>query len=878
MNSRKISRRVVAALAALVLTVVLFAVAAPAFSVRAAYENTHVNTGNQAQDLIAVAKTQLGYAEGSNNYNKYSESFGYAYQPWCGHFISWCARQAGIPEAVIPTTGRSTAFFTIGDYHSRLSGYIPQPGDIMLYGVYGDSYHVSIVERFDKTTSTVYVLDGNWSDKVSSHSTTLANTEVAGFVTPPYTSDVAELTALNMVTPSVIAAGSGYSVSGYITSPNTITSVNVTVADENGQVCISENATPNATSYDLSSLDSKIKFGSLAVGSYAYTVTATDTEQTKRWAYVFDVVSEVQMTFSNETLPTKLDVGKSFSIYGKITCAEPLLNVSVSVYDVNDVYKTGGTASPNTTTYDIHGIDNYVSFGKLPEGHYTVVVAARSANGTGRWEYPFVVGNPPALVTKFTLDNVTIPETLSYGADITLAGTLTADDTISEVIATVMTEAGTAMFQVTATPNTTVFELAPLDSTIAFNTLSVGSYVLILEATALNGSQKWEYPFTVSSDVTYTLTNEVYPTALEPGVPFSIKGTVGCSEALTKITIEIYNGNAEILLTASKDLVDVTTADVSVLDAAIKFGSLEVGRYCYHIVATSANSSMMWEYPFTVGDPDELIEPTYTLTDETYPTSLVVGSTFSVGGIVTCDEPLTAVTVKVVDATGAVKIEATESPNGETFDIKTLDKNVAFGSLAAGNYTYQIVAQSEHGEQTWEYPFTVTSDVVITLDNPEYPTHLEEGASCSISGVLTANKPMTRVTVSVVDMAGQVCLTASGTPNATTYRIGYLDTSMKFGSLKTGRYIYTICAETASGSQTWEYAFTVGDVADDLLFGDVYTDGQVNSMDVMTLYRHVSGAGRMDAKQLMYVGVDNVNMTTVLALYNYVAGKATQYP
>lgn len=38
--------------------------------VSADYENTYTNTGNQRADIIGVAKTQIGYTEGSNNNNK----------------------------------------------------------------------------------------------------------------------------------------------------------------------------------------------------------------------------------------------------------------------------------------------------------------------------------------------------------------------------------------------------------------------------------------------------------------------------------------------------------------------------------------------------------------------------------------------------------------------------------------------------------------------------------------------------------------------------------------------------------------------------------------------------------------------------------------
>ena len=64
--------------------------------VSADYENTYTNTGNQRADIIGVAKTQIGYTEGSNNNNKYGAYFSANNVSWCAYFIVWCARQAGI--------------------------------------------------------------------------------------------------------------------------------------------------------------------------------------------------------------------------------------------------------------------------------------------------------------------------------------------------------------------------------------------------------------------------------------------------------------------------------------------------------------------------------------------------------------------------------------------------------------------------------------------------------------------------------------------------------------------------------------------------------------------------------------------------------------
>ena len=47
--------------------------------------------------------------------------------------------------------------------------------------------------------------------------------------------------------------------------------------DASGNVKISASAKPNKKSYNISGLDAKLKFGTLAKGSYRYKVIATDT-------------------------------------------------------------------------------------------------------------------------------------------------------------------------------------------------------------------------------------------------------------------------------------------------------------------------------------------------------------------------------------------------------------------------------------------------------------------------------------------------------------------------------------------------------------------------------------------------------------------------
>lgn len=116
----------------------------------AAFENTYVNTGNQAEDLIGVAMTQVGYTEGPNNDTKYGDWIGFPNSPWCASFISWCAEQADISPWILQRTALanpgSNPGFGIPCYHG--SNYTPKRGDLffkddfshvgIVYGIEGD--------------------------------------------------------------------------------------------------------------------------------------------------------------------------------------------------------------------------------------------------------------------------------------------------------------------------------------------------------------------------------------------------------------------------------------------------------------------------------------------------------------------------------------------------------------------------------------------------------------------------------------------------------------------------------------------------------------------------------------------------------------------
>lgn len=135
------------------------------------HENTYTNTGNQRQDLIGVALTQVGYREGANNDTKYGDWYGLSNQPWCAMFVSWCARQADISTDILPMSARARPDgqgFNI-TWYKRGSGYRPQPGDLFFVGTTYDWSHVGIV--YEVHDDYIYTIEGNTNNDGSAEGT-----------------------------------------------------------------------------------------------------------------------------------------------------------------------------------------------------------------------------------------------------------------------------------------------------------------------------------------------------------------------------------------------------------------------------------------------------------------------------------------------------------------------------------------------------------------------------------------------------------------------------------------------------------------------------------------------------------------------------------
>ncbi len=213
-------------------------------------------SGNQIEDLIAVAESQLGYHEGnstadlggdntngSNNYTEYGYwCDGNAKHQWCAAFVVWCARQAGISRSIIN-------YSLVASYESNYlnvpftdrSKATPKRGDLIFFdwaedGRDGNSDHVGIVLNNDG--SNVTFIDGNsTANCVRTKTYSLTNANILGYGRPKYTtSSSVAVTGVSLnKTSSSLEVGKSVALVATI-KPTNATNRNVVWASSNTNV------------------------------------------------------------------------------------------------------------------------------------------------------------------------------------------------------------------------------------------------------------------------------------------------------------------------------------------------------------------------------------------------------------------------------------------------------------------------------------------------------------------------------------------------------------------------------------------------------------------------------------------------------------------
>jgi hypothetical protein len=133
-----------------------------------------VGAGGAGQRMVQIASAEVGQSEqppGSNNSPRIAEyrsatAGNPGPGPWCAYFVSWVARQAGVPlgdqgqgfgsvDALYSWAQQTGRAYTAG------SGRTPQPGDLIVF-----HEHIGLVESVD-ANGAIHTIEGNSGDQVA---------------------------------------------------------------------------------------------------------------------------------------------------------------------------------------------------------------------------------------------------------------------------------------------------------------------------------------------------------------------------------------------------------------------------------------------------------------------------------------------------------------------------------------------------------------------------------------------------------------------------------------------------------------------------------------------------------------------------------------
>ncbi|MGN0164075.1 MAG: FG-GAP-like repeat-containing protein, partial [Candidatus Ornithomonoglobus sp.] len=152
-----------------------------------------VYASGTADDIVNIAKGEVGYCETGTNITKYWADLDSSMQgqSWCAAFIVWCARKAGIGSDIIPTSysaydadnSMKNWFSARGRYYLR-GTTTPQKGDLIIFKYSDGNKHIGLVTGAD--SSNVYTIEGNKSDKVCTQTYSLTNSTIDGYCRPAY--------------------------------------------------------------------------------------------------------------------------------------------------------------------------------------------------------------------------------------------------------------------------------------------------------------------------------------------------------------------------------------------------------------------------------------------------------------------------------------------------------------------------------------------------------------------------------------------------------------------------------------------------------------------------------------------------------------------
>ena len=163
-------------------------------------------TDNWAEDLVMVARSQVGYKESKKNfavsenndrkgYTRYGAWAGEPYADWSPLFVSFCLNYANVDMPYYKegfdkwiTDLEKEEMFADAD------GYAPRSGDLVFFDndKDGDVDAAGIVESYDEEKGVIEVIEGDYEDEVAERKVKTSDPTIAGYGILPENPDASD--------------------------------------------------------------------------------------------------------------------------------------------------------------------------------------------------------------------------------------------------------------------------------------------------------------------------------------------------------------------------------------------------------------------------------------------------------------------------------------------------------------------------------------------------------------------------------------------------------------------------------------------------------------------------------------------------------------
>lgn len=202
---------------------------------------------------------------------------------------------------------------------------------------------------------------------------------------------------------------------------------------------------------------------------------------------------------------------------------------------------------------------------------------------------------------------------------------------------------------------------------------------------------------------------------------------------------------------------------------------------------------------------------TLTINERKAPTTLTVGSSWTVTGTITSNYNITWIGGYILKSDHSTVVDKYGvKPNKKSYNLKysAVDRNLDFNKLSIGSYYYKITAHDASGKALAliDVPFKVVSKVQassnLKISGAGNPPTLTQGSSWTATGTITSNYNITWVGGYILGSdAKSIVDSSSAKPNSKSYNLKYgvIDRNLDFNKLKPGTYYYKITAHDASG-------------------------------------------------------------------------------